>query len=106
MEKIEIIAALAALAHESRLDIFRLLIQAGQDGLPAGHMGERLGMPSATLSFHLTQLKAAKLVTCRREGRSQIYSATYSTMNTVIAYLTENCCQGEASRCAVGALPC
>lgn len=106
MEKIEIITALAALAHESRLDIFRLLIQAGPDGLPAGHMGERLGMPSATLSFHLNQLKAAHLVTCRRDGRSQIYSATYPTMSAVIAYLTENCCQGDVSQCAIGTLPC
>ena len=81
MEKIDAIAALAALAQESRLDIFRLLVQAGPEGIPAGQIGERLGLPSATLSFHLNQLKQAKLVTFRRESRSLIYVVAYSTMN-------------------------
>lgn len=100
MEKSDAIAALAALAQESRLDVFRLLVQAGTAGLPAGQIGERLGLPSATLSFHLSQLKQAGLVTCTRKGRSLIYAAEYSAMNGLLAYLTENCCQGDAASCA------
>jgi ArsR family transcriptional regulator, arsenate/arsenite/antimonite-responsive transcriptional repressor len=96
MEKLDAIAALAALAQESRLDIFRLLVQAGINGLPAGQIGEKLGLPSATLSFHLNQLKQAGLVTFRREGRSLIYAAEYSAMNALLAYLTENCCGRDA----------
>ncbi len=102
MEKIDAIAALAALAQESRLDVFRLLVQAGAEGLPAGQIGERLGLPSATLSFHLSQLRHAGLVTFRREGRSLIYAAEYDAMNGLLAYLTENCCQGDAAACGVG----
>jgi ArsR family transcriptional regulator len=102
MEKLDATTALAALAQESRLDIFRLLVQAGTDGLPAGQIGERLGLPSATLSFHLTQLKQASLVTFRREGRSLIYMAAYEVMNALLGYLTENCCQGDPVSCGVG----
>ena len=102
MEKIEAIVALAALAQESRLDVFRLLVQAGTDGVPAGQIAERLGLPPATLSFHLNQLRHAGLVTFRREGRSLIYAAEYAAMNALLAYLTENCCQGDASGCGVG----
>jgi ArsR family transcriptional regulator, arsenate/arsenite/antimonite-responsive transcriptional repressor len=102
MEKLDVIAALAALAQESRLDIFRLLVQAGTKGLPAGQIGERLGLPSATLSFHLNQLRHAGLVTFRRESRSLIYGAEYAAMNGLLAYLTENCCQGDVSGCDVG----
>lgn len=96
-----VIAALAALAQETRLDIFRLLVQAGADGLPAGAIGERLGLPSATLSFHLNQLKHAHLVKFRRESRSLIYSAEYPVMIELLAYLTENCCQGDAAACGL-----
>lgn len=92
MEKTVALASLAALAQESRLDVFRLLVQAGVGGLPAGQIGERLGLPSATLSFHLNHLKHSGLVTCRREGRSLIYTAEYAAMNGLLAYLTENCC--------------
>lgn len=103
MERSDAIAALAALAQESRLDIFRLLVQAGTDGLPAGRIGERLGLPSATLSFHLNQLKHAGLVTFRREGRSLIYMAEYPAMNALLGFLTENCCQGDdPANCGVG----
>ena len=102
MEKSDALAALAALSQESRLDVFRLLVQAGTEGLPAGHIGERLGLPSATLSFHLNQLRHAGLVTFRRDGRSLIYAAAYAAMNDLLAYLTENCCQGDASGCGVG----
>jgi len=92
MEKSDAIVALAALAQGTRLDVFRLLVQAGTDGLPAGQIGERLDLPSATLSFHLNQLRHADLVTFRREGRSLIYAAEYAAMNGLLAYLTENCC--------------
>jgi len=101
MEKRTAIAALAALAKGTRLDIFRLLIRAGGGGMPAGLIAERLALPSATLSFHLNQLKHAGLVTFRREGRSLIYAAEYDTMNRLLAYLTENCCRGDAAACAV-----
>ena len=100
MERTE---ALAALAQESRLDVFRLLVQAGAEGIPAGRIGERLGLPSATLSFHLNQLRQAGLVSFRREGRSLIYKAAYGAMNGLVAYLTENCCRGEPAGCGVGA---
>ena len=102
MEKPDAIAALAALAQESRLDVFRLLVQAGTEGLPAGQIAERLGVPPNSLSFHLNQLRHAGLVTFRRESRSLIYAAEYAAMNDLLAYLTENCCQGEASACGVG----
>ena len=103
MEKPDAIAALAALAQESRLDVFRLLVQAGTEGLPAGQIAERLGMPPNSLSFHLNQLRHAGLVTFRRESRSLIYAAEYAAMNDLLAYLTENCCQGDAASCGVGA---
>jgi DNA-binding transcriptional ArsR family regulator len=96
MEKSDALAALAALSQETRLDIFRLLVEAGSDGLPAGGIAEQLGLPSATLSFHLNQLRHAGLITFRREGRSLIYAAEYAAMNGLVAYLTENCCRGGA----------
>ena len=103
MEKLDAIVALAALAQETRLDIFRLLVQAGPDGLAAGRLGEQLGLPSATLSFHLSQLRHAGLVTFRRESRSLIYAAEYGAMNGLLSYLTENCCRGDAAACTVPA---
>ena len=105
MEKLYVVAALAALAQESRLDIFRLLVQAGAEGVAAGQIGERLGLPSATLSFHLNQLKHANLVTFRREGRSLIYSAAYPVMNDLLGYLTDNCCGGAPCAPAVECKP-
>jgi DNA-binding transcriptional ArsR family regulator len=92
MEKIIALAALGALAQETRLDIFRLLVQAGPAGLPAGQIGERLGLASATLAFHLKELKNARLAHCNRAGRSLIYAADYDAMNALLAFLTENCC--------------
>jgi len=105
MEKSNAIAALAALAQDTRLDVFRLLVQAGPDGLPAGRIGEVLGLPSATLSFHLNQLRQAGMVSFRREGRSLIYAAEYPTMNALLAYLTENCCGGTNAACAPACPP-
>jgi len=100
MEKSSVIAALSALAQDTRLDIYRLLVQAGPDGLAAGRIGEQLGLPSATLAFHLKELKNARLALCTRQGRSLIYAAAYPTMNGLLAYLTENCC-GNAAQAAV-----
>ncbi len=101
MEKPAVLSALAALSQESRLDIFRLLVQAGEEGMPAGKIGEHLGLPSATLAFHLKELKIAGLITFVREGRSLIYSAVYPAMNALLSYLTENCCQGNPAVCGV-----
>lgn len=102
MKKSAAITALSALAQDTRLDVFRLLVKVGPRGLPAGEIGERLGLPGATLSFHLNTLKHAGLIRCRREGRSLIYSADFKAMNTLLAYLMENCCAGEGV-CAVPA---
>ncbi len=96
MEKQSVVDALAALAQETRLDIFRLLVQAGTDGMPAGAVGEKLGIPNATLSFHLQQLRHAGLLSSRRNGTQIIYAANYPAMNDLLGYLTENCCQGES----------
>ena len=95
MDETTAVAKLGALAQESRLAVFRLLVEAGPAGLPAGAIGERLRLPGPTLSFHLAQLKQARLVACRREGRSLIYAADFAAMNGLIAYLTENCCAGS-----------
>ena len=97
MEKHIAIAALAALAQETRLDIYRLLVRAGSEGLPAGAIGESLGVPSATLSFHLKELKSAGVAKCRREGRSLIYSPDFAAMNDLLQFLSENCCEGVAA---------
>jgi ArsR family transcriptional regulator len=101
MERNEAVAALAALAQGSRLDVFRLLVSVGASGLPAGRIAERLGIAPATLSFHLAQLRHAGLVQMRREGRSLIYAANYDGMNDLMAFLTDNCCSGEAAGCSV-----
>jgi ArsR family transcriptional regulator, arsenate/arsenite/antimonite-responsive transcriptional repressor len=95
MEKMSVLAGLAALAQESRLDIFRLLVEAGAAGLPAGDIAARLALPGATLSFHLKELRQAGLVRCRRAGRSLIYAADFTAMGGLVAYLTENCCGGR-----------
>lgn len=95
MESKRAVAALAAIAHGSRLDIYRLLVRAGHDGMPAGSIGERLGLPAPTLSFHLNNLRHAGLVTFRREGRSLFYAADYDAMRGLLAYLTENCCRED-----------
>jgi DNA-binding transcriptional ArsR family regulator len=99
MKKSTVVAALGALAQETRLEVFRLLVQKGLDGLAAGEIGERLGLPSPTLSFHLNQLRFAGLVTSRRVSRSIIYVANFKTMNGLLAYLTENCCGGRPELC-------
>jgi ArsR family transcriptional regulator len=96
METKQAIQALSALAQESRLSIFRLLVQAGPDGLAAGSIGEKLDLPAATLSFHLAGLTRAGLAQSRQDGRFVIYSANFDCMNTLVGYLTENCCGGQS----------
>ena len=94
MEMTQAIDALAALAQESRLKVYRLLVEAGPEGLPAGRIGEELELPPATLSFHLAHLSRTGLVRSRQEGRFVIYSADFNNMNQLVGYLTENCCGG------------
>lgn len=100
MKKADAVAALAALAQDNRLDVFRLLVEAGPDGLPAGQVAEALGLAPNTLTFHFDRLRNAGLVTVRRDGRSMIYAAQFDTMNALLGFLTENCCQGAADKCA------
>src|ERR1700674_1410561 len=103
MEKSNAVAALAALAQDNRLDVYRLLVQAGPDGLPAGQAAEKLGFAPNTLTFHFDRLRVAGLVTVRREGRSMIYTAQFDTMNALLGFLTENCCAGAPEKCAPAA---
>jgi ArsR family transcriptional regulator len=103
MEKTDAVAALAALAQDNRLDVYRLLVQAGPEGMPAGAIAGALKLAPNTLTFHFDRLRAAGLVTVRRDGRSMIYAARYEAMNGLIAYLTENCCRGAPDQCATAA---
>jgi DNA-binding transcriptional ArsR family regulator len=100
METREAALALSALAQDNRLEIFRLLVQAGPQGLAAGQVAARLGLAPNTLTFHFDRLRFAGLVTVRRDGRSMIYAARYEIMNCLVAFLTENCCQGALASCA------
>ena len=100
MKKHEALVALAALAQDNRLDVFRLLVEAGQEGLAAGSVAAALKLAPNTLTFHFDRLRDAGLVTVRREGRSMVYAAHFDTMNALLAYLTENCCRGAAEACA------
>jgi len=102
MDTKAILAALAALAQESRLSAFRLLVQAGPQGMAASKIAEHLGIAPSSLSFHLKELAHANLVVARQDGRFVIYSANFDTVNGVLAFLTENCCGGTA--CAPAAV--
>ena len=104
MDQSRAIAALAALAQETRLDLFRLLVARGPEGLPAGVIAEQLGVLPSSLSFHLAQLAHAGLIAQRRLGRQLIYSAEYGAMNALLGYLTENCC-GQGVSCAPACNP-
>jgi DNA-binding transcriptional ArsR family regulator len=99
MEKTDAVAALAALAQDNRLDVFRLLVQAGPEGMSAGAVADALDLAPNTLTFHFDRLRMAGLVTVRREGRSMVYAARYETMNGLLAFLTANCCQGNRAQC-------
>jgi ArsR family transcriptional regulator len=95
METKQVITALAALAQDSRLAVFRLLVQTGPNGLAASKIAERLDIPPSSLSFHLKELTHADMVKQTKEGRSLIYSANFETMNALLGFLTENCCGGN-----------
>ena len=95
MDSVAAVSALGALAQEHRLALFRLLVQAGEDGMAAGAIAEALGVPNSSLSFHLAQLHRAGLVRQERQHRSLIYSADYAAMNALVGYLMENCCGGS-----------
>ena len=99
MDNKSAVTQLASIAQEARLDIFRLLVQAGSNGLAAGVISETLSIPSSTLSFHLKELSHAGMVNSRQESRFIYYSANYEAMNSLLAYLTENCCAGQQACC-------
>jgi DNA-binding transcriptional ArsR family regulator len=102
--KIEVaVRSLAALAQDSRLQVFRLLVQAGPEGLPAGEIAERLGIPASTLSFHMKTLNHAGLVESRHASRFVYYSANFEAMNALLGYLSDNCCGGRS--CTPAAAP-
>jgi ArsR family transcriptional regulator, arsenate/arsenite/antimonite-responsive transcriptional repressor len=105
MEKLDAVTALAALAQDNRLDVFRLLVQAGPAGLPAGAVAAALGLSPNTLTFHFDRLRMAGLVTVRREGRSMIYAAQFDRMTALVSFLTENCCAGAPCTPAVECKP-
>lgn len=100
MKAAAVIQALAALAHPSRLEVFRLLVRRGPEGYAAGDVGERLGITGPTLSFHLKELSQARLIEARREGRFLFYTASMERMNALVAFLTENCCSLGSSGAA------
>ena len=107
MESTAVVNALGALAQEHRLALFRLLVQAGEQGLPAGAIAEALVIPNSSLSFHLAALTRAGLIRQERQSRSLIYSADYTAMNDVVGYLMENCCGGaDCSTSVRDADPC
>lgn len=103
MKSKDVIAALAALAHESRLDVFRLLVRRGPEGYTPGDLIHRLHLPAPTLSFHLKELQAAQLVEVRRQGRFLYYRANFTRMTDLIGFLTDNCCSLGSAACAPAA---
>jgi DNA-binding transcriptional ArsR family regulator len=105
MEPNDAIEALGALAQETRLAAFRLLVRTGPAGLPAGAIAEALGVPPATLSFHLAHLARAGLVTSARHGRTIVYAADFAGMSALLAYLSEDCCQGRPEFCVPPSIP-
>lgn len=102
MEKKTVVSALAALAQDTRLDVFRLLVQQGATGLAAGEIAAELGLAPATLSFHLKELAHAGLVSSRQDGRFIYYAADYEAMGRLLAFLTENCCAADGQGCSPG----
>jgi ArsR family transcriptional regulator len=96
MDTITAVNLLSSIAQEARLNIFRLLVQAGQTGLAAGMIADELNIPASTLSFHLKELSHCGLISAAQAGRFVYYSANYAAMNNLLAFLTENCCQGSS----------
>ncbi len=112
MDAIQAVDSLSALAHEHRLSVYRLLVEAGPDGLNAGTIASRLKLPASSLTFHLQHLHRAGLVTQQRNSRQRIYAADFGAMNALVGYLTENCCGSGTAGCestcvpaAVGKIP-
>ncbi|MGA7538844.1 MAG: metalloregulator ArsR/SmtB family transcription factor [Steroidobacteraceae bacterium] len=105
MKTPQVIEALGALAHEHRLKVYRLLVQRGSQGLPAGAIGEGVGLLPSSLTFHLQALHRAGLILQRREGRQLFYSADFEAMNALVGYLTENCCAGSGEACTGACAP-
>jgi ArsR family transcriptional regulator len=105
MKTIQVIEALGALAHEHRLAIFRLLVERGPAGLPAGHIAARVGLVPSSLTFHLQNLQRAGLITQRRESRQLFYSTDFTAMNALVGYLTENCCAESGEECSASCAP-
>src|SRR5580692_4267148 len=103
MKAAAVIEALGALAHEHRLAIFKLLVERGPEGLPAGHIGSRLKLVPSSLTFHLQNLQRAGLISRRRESRQLIYSADFGAMTALVGYLTDNCCAESAAECCAPA---
>jgi ArsR family transcriptional regulator len=105
MKSMEVVRALAALAQESRLAVYRLLVARGPGGLSAGAIGEKLGIQPATLSFHLKELANARLITAVPQGRFVIYSANFQSMNDLLGFLTDNCCGGNPCTSSSARMP-
>lgn len=105
METNHAVVALGALAHEYRLGIYRVLVEQGPDGLPAGAIGEAVGLAPSSLTFHLQNLQRAGLIVQRRESRNLVYSVDFEVMNSLVGYLTENCCAGSGGSCATECKP-
>jgi ArsR family transcriptional regulator len=103
MKAADVVGALAALAHEYRLALYRMLVEAGPEGLPAGTIATRLKLAPSSLTFHLQQLQRAGLITQERQSRQLIYAADFTEMNELVSYLTENCCASSASMAVCGA---
>ncbi len=99
MKKHDALAALAALAQDNRLDVYRLLVRAGPEGMAAGGVATALRLAPNALTFHFDRLRESGLVNVRRDGRSMIYTAQFDTMNALLVYLTENCCRGQSDQC-------
>jgi DNA-binding transcriptional ArsR family regulator len=106
METTDAVRSLAALAQDTRLDVFRLLVQQGTSGLAAGEIAEQLGVSPATLSFHLKELAHANLITARQDGRFVFYAANFGAMNRLLGFLTENCCAADGGACAPNSAAC
>src|SRR5215470_19686857 len=100
MEKADAVTALSALAQDHRLEVYRVLVQAGPEGMAAGDIATAVGIAPNTLTFHLDRLRHAGLISVARHGRSLVYAARYETMNNLLGYLTENCCGGRPDLCA------
>lgn len=106
MKPVQVVKALSALAQPTRLAVYRLLVEAGQEGMVAGKIAEKLKLAPASLSFHFKTLTHAELIESRQDGRFIYYTANFKVMNDMVAYLTENCCGGNADACKTPSKKC